>query len=103
MMAGSAQSAASVAAPKTEQKPTTGAGANSAPSEPPKQAERSMTADLDDKIDDLFNLGGSSEDMGMSYDLGNSDNSNFNDMYFGTSNNGGGSEEFDESFFNLEG
>ncbi|KAL1842838.1 hypothetical protein VTJ49DRAFT_4005 [Mycothermus thermophilus] len=109
MMTGADQGAANAPGPNADQRSSAGptnATANSgAGAEPAKPADRSMTADLDDKIDDLFNLGGSGDmdNMNLSYDLGNSDNSNFNDMYFASGDSGGGGGDFDDAFFNLNG
>ncbi|KAL2134183.1 hypothetical protein VTI74DRAFT_804 [Chaetomium olivicolor] len=55
-------------------------------------------ADVDAKIDTLFDLGPLDQ-----YDLGNGDSSNFNDMFFGNSDNNGGEGEFDDAYFNLNG
>ncbi len=61
-------------------------------------------ANVDAKIDGLFDLGPEGiESMDLEYDLGNGDNSNFNDMFFASGDNGGGSGEFDDAFFNLNG
>ncbi len=69
-----------------------------------KPAEDASMANVDAKIDGLFDLGpGSMESMDLGYDLGNADNSNFNDMYFDSGDNGGGAGEFDDAFFNLNG
>lgn len=69
-----------------------------------KVAEDASMANVDAKIDGLFDLGpGSMESMDIGYDLGNADNSNFNDMYFDSGDNGGGAGEFDDAFFNLNG
>lgn len=66
--------------------------------------EDSNMADVDDKIDGLFDLGpGGMDNMELGYDLGNGDNSNFNDMYFPAGDSGGGAGEFDDAFFNLNG
>jgi len=66
--------------------------------------EEANMANVDAKIDGLFDLGpGGIESMDLEYDLGNGDNSNFNDMYFATGDSGGGTGEFDDAFFNLNG
>ncbi|KAL2146035.1 hypothetical protein VTI28DRAFT_5374 [Corynascus sepedonium] len=68
-----------------------------------KGAEDNSMANVDDKIDGLFDLGpGGIDSMDMEYDLGNGDNSNFNDMYFATGDNNGGSVDLDD-FFNFNG
>ncbi|KAG7290239.1 hypothetical protein NEMBOFW57_000237 [Staphylotrichum longicolle] len=65
--------------------------------------EASMDS-VDAKIDGLFDLGpGDIDNMDLEYDLGNGDNSNFNDMYFATGDSSGGTGEFDDAFFNLNG
>ena len=59
---------------------------------------------VDAKIDGLFDLGpGGIENMDLEYDLGNGDNSNFNDMFFAAGDSSGGTGEFDDAFFNLNG
>ncbi|KAK4043273.1 hypothetical protein C8A01DRAFT_43761 [Parachaetomium inaequale] len=64
----------------------------------------SSIANVDDKIDGLFDLGpGGIDSMDLEYDLGNGDNSNFNDMYFASGDSNGGTGEFDDAFFNLNG
>lgn len=64
----------------------------------------SNMADVDDKIDGLFDLGhGDMDNMDLGYELGNGDNSNFNDMYFASGDSNGGAGEFDDAFFNLNG
>ncbi|AEO57400.1 hypothetical protein MYCTH_2303524 [Thermothelomyces thermophilus ATCC 42464] len=98
--------AESVPAPKAEQ--STGAPADVASTDAgvrdAKNAEDNSMANIDDSIDGLFDLGpGGMDSMDMEYDLSNGDNSNFNDMYFGTGDNSGGSGEFDDAFFNLNG
>ncbi|KAL2155841.1 hypothetical protein VTH82DRAFT_583 [Thermothelomyces myriococcoides] len=98
--------AGSVSAPKAEQLAgasaevaSTNAGAQDA-----KNSEDNSMANIDDSIDGLFDLGPNEMDnVDMEYDLGNGDNSNFNDMYFGTGDNSGGNGEFDDAFFNLSG
>ncbi|KAK4250574.1 hypothetical protein C7999DRAFT_38414 [Corynascus novoguineensis] len=68
-----------------------------------KGVENNSMANVDDKIDGLFDLGpGGIDSMDMEYDLGNGDNSNFNDMYFATGDNNGGSVDLDD-FFNFNG
>ncbi|KAK3900278.1 hypothetical protein C8A05DRAFT_17398 [Staphylotrichum tortipilum] len=68
-----------------------------------KPAEEASMDNVDAKIDGLFDLGpGSMESMDIGYDLDNADNSNFNDMYFDSGDNGGAGE-FDNAFFNLNG
>ncbi|KAK4123993.1 hypothetical protein N657DRAFT_437411 [Parathielavia appendiculata] len=69
-----------------------------------KAGENANTADVDDKINGLFDLGpGSIENMDLEYDMGNGDNSNFNDMYFAGGESNSGAGEFDDAFFNLNG
>ncbi|KAK4153688.1 hypothetical protein C8A00DRAFT_43437 [Chaetomidium leptoderma] len=69
-----------------------------------KAGEDTNIPNVDDKIDGLFDLGpGGIENMDLEYDLGNGDNSNFNDMYFPTGDSNGGAGEFDDAFFNLNG
>ncbi|AEO69592.1 f16c55b7-ca3c-498a-8825-e57ca3d98944 [Thermothielavioides terrestris] len=66
--------------------------------------EDTSMADADAKIDGLFDLGPTDmEDINHDYDFGNGDNSNFNDMYFATGDSGGGAEDLDDAFFNLNG
>ncbi|KAL2271906.1 hypothetical protein VTJ83DRAFT_1277 [Remersonia thermophila] len=110
MVAGAGQGAGNAPGANAEPKPAAGsanaAASSGAAAEPGKPVvDRSMSSDFDDKIDDLFNLGGSGDmdNMNLSYDLGNSDNSNFNDMYFASGDSGGGSGDFDDAFFNLNG
>jgi hypothetical protein len=63
----------------------------------------SNMADVDDKIDGLFDLGhGDVDNMDLGYELGNGDNSNFNDMYFASGDSNGAAGEFDDAFFNLD-
>jgi hypothetical protein len=63
----------------------------------------SNMADVDDKIDGLFDLGhGDVDNMDLGYELGNGDNSNFNDMYFASGDSNGGAGELDDAFFNLD-
>jgi hypothetical protein len=59
---------------------------------------------VDDRINGLFDLGpGSIDNMDLEYDIGNGDNSNFNDMYFPTGESNSGAGEFDDAFFNFNG
>ncbi|KAK3296274.1 uncharacterized protein B0H64DRAFT_166575 [Chaetomium fimeti] len=69
-----------------------------------KAGDANTISNVDDKIDGLFDLGpGDLDTIDLEYDLGNGDNSNFNDMYFPTGDNNGGAGEFDDAFFNLNG
>jgi hypothetical protein len=67
-----------------------------------KIGEDANATSLDAKIDGLFDLGpGGMDNLDLDYDLGgdHGDNSNFNDMYFGTGDGGTAAGEFDDAYF----
>jgi hypothetical protein len=68
-----------------------------------KLGDNSGMADVDAKIDGLFDLGpGDMDQINHEYDFGNSDNSNFNDLFFATGDSNGGAADLDDAFFNLD-
>lgn len=81
------------------------ASANSLP-QGGKPGENASMANIDTKMNGLFDLGPSGmESIDLDYDLGgdNVDNSNFNEMYFGAGDSSTSRGEFDDAYFNLSG